>query len=225
MLTELAVILDRSGSMANVASDIQHGFDHFIEEQKANPVGACKVSLTQFDSIAVETLYNGTPLAEVPKLVLRPRGNTPLLDAIGKTIAALKERMDKEPAPAEGRRVLVMILTDGQENASREYTRAQIKSLIETQTAAGWDFMYLGANVDAFTEISSLGIQVQNSSGYTSDSAGVQASLRAVSTRVSDYRSTGNAGFSEQERSVIGHSAPAPSTTPAPAVSTDRINP
>src|SRR4029077_10530281 len=96
MLTELAIILDRSGSMASVAKDVEGGFDKFITNKRATRNGECKVSLTQFDSLGVETLYSGKPLADVPKLVLEPRGNTPLLDAVGKTVVALKGRINTE---------------------------------------------------------------------------------------------------------------------------------
>lgn len=211
MITELAIILDRSGSMASVASDIKQGFDLFITNQRAAALGDFKVSLTQFDSQAVETLYSGMAIASVPALVLEPRGTTPLLDAIGKTVNALKDRLAREGTPEEGRRVLVMILTDGQENASREFTKAQIKALIETQQKAGWDFIYLGANVDAFAEAGSLGIGEQFTSGYNSTPEGVKNSFLAVSSKVSTYRTDGDAAWTPQERAIL--------TTP------DKINP
>src|ERR1043166_9365926 len=197
MLTELAIILDRSGSMSSVAKDVEGGFDKFIADQHATPNGECKVSLTQFDSLEVTTLYSGKPLADVPKLVLEPRGNTPLLDAVSKMVSALKERIEREAVPADGRRVLVLIITDGQENASREYTKAQIKTLVEGQRAAGWDFMYLGANVDAFAEAGSMGIALSSSSPYAATPTGIAHSFSAVSSRMASYRAGGSADWTD----------------------------
>jgi uncharacterized protein YegL len=221
MLTELAIILDRSGSMASVAKDVEGGFDKFIATQRATPNGECRVSLTQFDSLGVETLYSGTPLAEVPALVLEPRGNTPLLDAVGKTVTVLKGRIDREAAPAAGRRVLVLIITDGQENASREYTKAQIKTLVEGQRAIGWDFLYLGANVDAFAEAGGLGIPSASASPYTPTPAGVAASFTSVSSRVASYRAGGGADWTDDERAKIAQQQKPRLVSPSP----DKINP
>lgn len=228
MLTELAIILDRSGSMASVAKDVEGGFDRFMDTQRVTPNGECRVSLTQFDSMGVETLYNGKPLADVPKLVLEPRGNTPLLDAVGKTVTALKERIGREAAPTDGRRVLVLIITDGQENASREYTKAQIKTLVEGQRAAGWDFLYLGANVDAFAEAGSLGIPTASSSPYAATPTGVAHSFSAVSSRVASYRAGGSADWTDEERAKIAQQQPPQPVHPKPAPSVpsaDKINP
>lgn len=222
MLTELAIILDRSGSMASVAKDVEGGFDKFMADQRATPNGECRVSLTQFDSMGVETLYHGTPLADVPKLVLEPRGNTPLLDAVGKTVTALKERITREAASP---RVLVLIITDGEENASCEYTKAQIKTLVEAQRAAGWDFMYLGANVDAFAEAGSMGIAAASSSPYAATPTGVAHSFQAMSSRVANYRAGGSADWTDEERAKIAQQHPTQPKQPKPAPSADKINP
>ena len=218
MLTELAIILDRSGSMASVAKDVEGGFDRFMAEQRAQP-GDCKVSLTQFDSLAVETLYSGTPLADVPKLVLEPRGNTPLLDAVGKTVVALQERIKREAPVKDDRRVLVLIITDGEENASVEYTKAQVKTLVEGCRAAGWDFIYLGANVDAFAEAGGIGIAAATASPYTPTPRGVAASFSAMSHKVSSYRTGGSADLTDEERAIINQGA---ASVPAPK---DKIHP
>ena len=228
MLTELAIILDRSGSMASVAHDMEGGFDKFMADQRATPNGDCRVSLTQFDSLGVETLYNGKALADVPRLVLEPRGNTPLLDAVGKTVVALRERIGREAAPADGRRVLVLVITDGEENASVEYTKAQVKTLVEGQRAAGWDFIYLGANVDAFAEAGGMGIAAASTSPYTATPTGVAHGFSAASSRVASYRAGGSAAFTDAERDEIakaGTATPAPPTPPARATPQDKINP
>ncbi|MCB0367297.1 MAG: VWA domain-containing protein [Bdellovibrionales bacterium] len=147
---EIVVVLDRSGSMASRLEDAKGGFDHLIAEQKKLG-GDCRVTLAQFDH-EYELVYQSKPIDEVPPLELVPRGTTALLDAVGRTILTTRGSVEKEG----GRKVIFVIITDGVENASSEFNGAVIKQLVESQK--DWDFMYMGANVDAFAEAGTLGI-------------------------------------------------------------------
>lgn len=188
--TEIVVLLDRSGSMQSVKQDMEGGFASFLADQRKIKT-PCRMSLTQFDDGGVDTVYEGTPLADAPTLELTPRGNTPLFDAIGKTIKRTRDRV-----ASLGRTVLFLIITDGQENASREYKKGDIKKLIEERTAAGWVFSYLGANVDAFAEAGALGIALSNTANYVTDTVGVKYAFAAASCSTSNLRARGASAYS-----------------------------
>src|SRR4051812_6786829 len=156
-LTHLYFLLDRSGSMQSIKSDIEGGFAAFVEEQRRG-AGACRATLAQFDDV-YEVVYSDRPIADVPPLDLQPRNMTALHDAMGRMITDAGARL---AALSEERRpgtVIVAIMTDGLENASKEWTGAAIKSLVEQQTTQwGWTFMYMGADQDAVEVGASLGI-------------------------------------------------------------------
>ena len=181
--TNLIVILDRSGSMVSIETDIEGGFNQFMLEQSELD-GECYVTLVQFDSVSIDTVFSDVQVDQVPPLELKPRGMTPLLDAIGRTVAEFDERFEADKTD----RVMVVIITDGQENWSTEYTLDRIKRIIELHEKDGWKFVYLGANVDAFAEAGSMGIAQNASMGYIADDAGVKAMYSAASAAVSDYR-------------------------------------
>lgn len=178
--SEIIVLLDRSGSMAAIREDMEGGFDSFIQKQRELP-GEFGVTLVQFDSEGIETLYESLPVQDVPNLQLDPRGTTPLLDAMGQTIS-------RSIARKVAGRVVFLVITDGQENASHEFTKQQIKTLVNQQTAASWTFSFLGANVDAFAEAGSLGILASASAPFVADSAGVASAFGMVSESVRQYR-------------------------------------
>ena len=149
----LIFLLDRSGSMESCWDDTIGGFNSFVTDQKA--LGG-KLTLVQFDHeyyVAYENidLKNVAPLT---RETFKPRGSTALLDAIGKAIKSTSEVST------------LIILTDGDENASREYTKAHVKDLIEQKTKEAWTVMYLGANQDAFAEAGSMGIHAGNTVSY-----------------------------------------------------------
>lgn len=195
--TEIVVLLDRSGSMQSIQKDTEGGFNAFIEEQK-KVEGPCNVTLVQFNTSGIETVYEGQPVGAVPKLFMHPSGGTPLLDAIGKTIAKTRIRLDKCPACGHegdmGAKVLFVIITDGEENQSREFKRDHIKTLIEERTRAGWAFVYLGANVDAFGEASSIGISVLRTANYAANEKGVLSAYAGVSQAAVAFRGAVAAG-------------------------------
>lgn len=187
----ICLILDRSGSMGGLEDDVVGGVNTFLAEQKQLP-DAALISFVRFDSTAIELFRETTELAACAPLAreeFQPRGGTPLLDAIGITIA----RLDEDCRRLNADRAIVVIITDGQENASREYTKARIKMMIEERSASGrWSFIYLGANVDAFAEGESLGVRDGNIGGYTSSARGTRAMYSSLSSSVRQMRRTGS---------------------------------
>lgn len=194
--TDIIVILDRSGSMSSLRRDVEGGFDSFIAEQRKLP-DPCLVTLTQFDTDGIELVYERKALADVPALQFVPRGGTPLLDAVGKTITSTLTKPHAE-------RVLVVIITDGQENASREWTKAGVKSLIEQQQKAGWAVIFLAANVDAFAEAGALGVAVGTTSSYPATAQGVTQAFATTSRSAQTYRGGGSADLTDEERKKLG---------------------
>ena len=190
MKTMICLILDRSGSMQGRETDVIGGVNAFIEEQKKLPDPA-SIAFVRFDSEAIERFRPMQALSEVKPLTredYQPRGGTPLLDAIGATITKLDEDWKTESPE----RAIVVIVTDGQENASKEYTKAKIQSLIKARQDSGmWAFIYLGANVDAFAEAGSMGISMANTAGYTNTAAGTKSLYATASASVGRMRSTG----------------------------------
>lgn len=159
--TELVVILDRSGSMQRLAEDTIGGFNSLIENQRKLE-GKCTVTTVLFDN-KVEILYQGKNIKEVPTLTSKEyfaRGSTALLDAIGITINETNSRISSMKEEEKPNKVLVAITTDGLENSSNEYSYSSIKSLIEEKKKKlGWDFIFLGANIDAIGEANKFGIE------------------------------------------------------------------
>ena len=169
-------LLDRSGSMETTRDDTIGGFNAFVSDQRAlNPDAL--MSLWQFDH-EVLVSYTNKPLSEVPTLTretFQPRGSTHLLDTIGE---AMKSNPLAEPP-------IVVIFTDGEENGSTKYTKAEIKEKIEQKTSEGWTFVYLGANQDAFAEAGSMGIAAQATMNY--DVTRTPEAFRSLSATVSNY--------------------------------------
>lgn len=197
-LTEIIAILDRSGSMSIVKRDTEGAFNAYVADQRKVP-GEAKLSLVQFDT-KIETVYATRPLSDVPPLDLKPRGLTALYDAIGFTVVDFGEqfaRMNEDIRPGK---VIVVILTDGEENSSQEWTAARLKPLIEEQTTKyGWTFLYLGANQDAVFEGGKIGIDTNNSLTYDVNNMG--AVTMSASAATTSARSGTFTGFSDADRS------------------------
>ncbi|MCZ0729965.1 vWA domain-containing protein [Mycolicibacterium iranicum] len=184
-LTLIAFLLDRSGSMQSIKSDVIGGFDAFITEQRAGD-GECRVTLAQFDN-EYEVVYRNVPVGDVPPLVLNPRNSTALLDSMGKLItdtaaeiAALAE--DDKPGS-----VVIAIMTDGLENSSSEWSRPAIKSLVEQQTNEyGWEFLYMGADQDAVEVGKDLGVKAEQAVTYSKGRS--REAMATMSGNVRGYR-------------------------------------
>lgn len=190
MKTMICMILDRSGSMAGRQGDVIGGVNQFLEEQKKNTDPA-SIALVRFDTGYIErfrpmaALHSCQPLT-APDFM--PRGGTPLLDAIGFTIDAL----DHDWLVEQPERCIVVIVTDGEENASQTYTRARIKQMITSRQNSGkWSFVYLGADVDSFHEAGTMGVWASNTANYVKSAAGMGAAYGTMSAHVHHTRTTG----------------------------------
>lgn len=188
--TEIIAITDRSGSMHSIKNDAIGGFDTFIADQRAQP-GNVRVTSVIFDTV-VETQYTALPISEVPSLVLEPRGSTALYDAIGQTLTVHGERITKE---AWAHLVIVVIITDGNENASREYTQARIKEMITHAQAHEWKFVFLAANQDAFAAGASMGVSASTTMGYEATDVGTRSVYASASTMTKSLRSVSAAAM------------------------------
>lgn len=184
----VAVVLDRSGSMASIADDVVGGFNTFLAEQRTQP-GRAAVTLAQFDGQdPFELLVDGVPLAEVTELARRayqPRGNTPLYDAVAQMLARVDARASDEPDEDQ----VVVIITDGLENASREHTRDSVLSMIDDRKRRGWSFVFLAADQDAFEAGGRIGMARGSTGEWEKHSEGHREMWQKVSRNVSSYRS------------------------------------
>ena len=180
--TEIVVVLDRSGSMGSIAKSTVEGFNTFLNEQK-QAEGEAFMTLIQFDD-RYEVNYKSMPIAEVAELIEKetysPRGSTALYDSIGRTINELQTDRD----------VVCVIITDGYENASKEFKGEAIKKMIETlETENKWKFVYLAANQDAIAMGGSIGIKAGSSMTWAATDAGVENTFYAMSSNLRSYRS------------------------------------
>ena len=169
-LTHLYFLLDRSGSMQSIKSDIEGGFAAFVDEQRKGP-GECLASLSQFDDV-YEVVYTDRPVSDVPPLDLKPRNMTALHDAMGRLVTEAGAKLAALPEDQRPGTVIVAIMTDGLENASKEWHGPAIKSLVERQTQQfHWEFLYMGADQDAVEVGAGLGIAAANSITYSKGKA------------------------------------------------------
>lgn len=163
--TSIMIILDESPSMSNARGETVQGFNVFLAEQKANPKPAT-MSLIKFDR-KYTVIYVDKPLTEVPELTLdtyTPGGSsTALFDALGRGIFELGERLRLMPEAERPDKVVVVIITDGEENSSREFSHAKVKEMIKHQTDVyGWTFVFMGTDIDAYQGGQHLGIARSN---------------------------------------------------------------
>jgi hypothetical protein len=184
-LTHLYFLLDRSGSMQSIKTDTEGGFAAFIEEQR-RAVGECRVTLAQFDD-RYEVVFADIPVAQVGPLNLQPRGSTALLDAMGRLITEAGASLAALPEDQRPGSVVVAIMTDGLENASREWTHPAVRSLVEQQTSVyRWQFLYMGADQDAIEVGTRLGVGAAHTVSYTRGN--VDKVMAASSAKLSDLR-------------------------------------
>ncbi len=189
---EIVCIIDRSGSMASIKQDAIGGFNTFIEGQKA-VAGTANVTLVLFDD-QYEVVYENVELSKVESLTEKtfvPRGMTALLDAIGKTINSVGERLSKTDEKDRPEKVMFCILTDGAENASTEFRKNIIKDMITHQREKySWEFVFLAANQDAFTSADNIGISKNYTSNFVADGLGTRGAFRDATLYCSSYRSS-----------------------------------
>ena len=192
-LCEIAVVVDESGSMDQVRADAIGGFNSFLTEQQALP-GAANLTLVKFNT-AVEKIYDGSDIKGVKPLdesTYHPDGFTALYDAVGETIDSIGRRLSAMPEDQRPGKVVVAILTDGQENSSKKYTQSKIKEMVDHQTGVySWNFMFLGANQDAWASGGAIGIS--NCLQYAANPAGTRCAYGATSNYVKSIRTAGSA--------------------------------
>ena len=190
-LTELVFILDRSGSMSGLESDTIGGYNAMLMKQKAEP-GEAVVTTVLFDD-QYELLHDRIPIKGVSPISDREyfvRGCTALLDAIGKTISKIGNAQKNTSEDMRAAKVLFIITTDGLENASREYTAAHVRHMIERkQTRYGWSFVFLGANIDAISTAEKYGIHRNHAVNYHPDKIGMNLNFEAIDFAVTQIRS------------------------------------
>ena len=189
-LTELVFILDRSGSMAGLEGDTIGGFNAMIEKQKREP-GEAIVSTVLFDN-ETEVIHDRVALGQIEPLTDRDyyvRGCTALLDAVGGAIHHIGNVHKYAREEDRPEKTLFVITTDGMENASRKYSYDRLKAMIERQKEKyGWEFIFLGANIDAAREAARFGISEDRAANYHADSMGTAVIYEAVSEAVCNVR-------------------------------------
>lgn len=221
------VILDRSGSMETGREGTIKGFNEYLNGLRVDKETNYSVSLVQFDSPSkgpeLTVAYTDQPLGEVKDLTkegYEPRGGTPLYDAIGECCRRVE---------AKGRAVIAVVITDGQENSSTEFSRESIKSLIAEKEKEGWTFVFVGADIDSYAASASLGMAAMNTANYAKGNEQAVYSnlacstvLRSASVRNLGYEASKSmAFFSDQQRSAMdpgdqGGRSPAPNPFPQP---------
>jgi len=199
---ELVLVLDKSGSMQGLESDTIGGFNSMIEKQKAlsTPVDVTAVLFND----TTDVLYTHKNIRLVRPLTDKEYevgGTTALLDAVGNTIL----KVEREPSvKSRGTKVVFVIITDGLENASAEFSKTKVKQMIsDKQEKAGWDFIYLGANIDAVEEADAIGVKKSNAVTYKNTRKGVRANYDAVSAFVAETAERGDADTSGEWRSYV----------------------
>lgn len=197
--THIIAIIDRSGSMSHLRNEVIGGFDTFVDDQK-KAEGTATMTLIQFDN-QYEVDFDFLNIQEVPNITYSPRGCTAMLDAIGKAINSTGEKlagMDESDRPEK---VIVMIQTDGEENASREYNADTIKKMItEQESTYNWDFVFLGANMDAVGTAVDLGMKSGNAMNFMANSRGMGAAINSVSENLTSVRCYSKANMSYETK-------------------------
>ncbi len=190
-LTDITFVVDRSGSMQDIREDAEGGINAFIDDQAKQPDDAL-LTLVQFDT-EYEFIHRGVPVRNVPKFHLVPRGATALLDAVGRAINETGERLSKIEESARPGLVIFVVMTDGMENSSSEFTLNRIREMIlHQQEKYAWQFTFLGADQDAFAEGGRLGIDAAGIAGFSK--ARVVETCAALGGKVARMRKQAQAG-------------------------------
>jgi uncharacterized protein YegL len=196
-LTDIILVVDRSGSMQDIRTDAEGGVNAFIENQ-AKESGEALLTLVQFDT-EYEFLHTGVPIKNVTKYNLVPRGSTALLDAVGRAINETGERIAKLDEAYRPGLVVFVVMTDGLENSSREFSKSKIKEMIRhQQDNYGWQFTFLGADQDAFAEANAMGIDAAGAANFAKNKvAGAWGATAAKVARMRKQRSEGETVVNE----------------------------
>ena len=190
----ISVVLDESGSMTSCWDDTITGFNEYVNGQRAADAGSCWLTLNKFEGGHIRTVFANSDIKTAPELSKKnysPAGGTNLLDAIGYTIEQVNTLLaGKKKKDRPG--VIIVIMTDGDENQSRKYNNEMIKSMVAAAEKADWSFVFLGANIDSFSVGSTFGMNVSNSVNYnTANMTGTMATLSATTTRMRSAKMAG----------------------------------
>ena len=192
-LTELVFILDKSGSMGGLERDTIGGFNSMLAKQKAE-AGLCRVTTVLFDN-RYTLLHDRIDIRAVSPITEKEYqvgGSTALLDAIGRTIGKIADVQRSTADAYRAEKVIFIIITDGEENSSREFSADRVKKLINREKEEhGWEFLFLGANIDAVETAGRFGISADRAAEYISDSEGTKLNYTVMSEAVSEFRATG----------------------------------
>lgn len=198
--TEIVVVMDKSGSMGPRQADAIGGFNQFLEDQKKDPENT-NLTLVLFDT-TYSIPINGKPIKDVPPLntdTYRTGGNTALNDALARAIIETGKRLSDMAEVDRPNKVICVVITDGEENSSKEHTKEQVQAMVKHQEEKyDWAFIYLGANVDAFDQARQLGIQGNMAMNFAPSAQGVRSAYAGTSEAVRHYKSAGKRGLADK---------------------------
>lgn len=203
--THIAVLLDRSGSMESIRTDIVGGFNTFLAEQQKGE-GEATLTLVQFDSQnPYEVLHDTQPIGLVPRLSTEtfvPRGGTPLLDAMGRLVHDVEQKVGRLKRGSRPEHVVLAIITDGQENQSQEFSREQVAGMLRKKEAAGWKVVFLSADLDAINDALAQGVAFSRSMAFDKNSRGTAEAMDALSKKLMAMRmaETSDITFDDADR-------------------------
>lgn len=185
--TDITILLDRSGSMESIKTTMEGAYREFIHAHQQVPT--TRVTLIQFDSLDnQEVVYQDVPVTHADPLKIKPRGGTPLVDALVTAIDNTGKRLANKDESERPDQVLFVIITDGQENASRQYRKSDVESRVRKQTDGyKWQFVYLGANQDAIAEAQSYGISQDYAIKFMNSMAGTKGAMRGITANTVAY--------------------------------------
>lgn len=227
--TSINVIIDASGSMQSLTKDTIGSFNSFLTEQKAVP-GEAVFTLCTFNT-DYKLVHDFVALTEVPDLdpkSYRPNGCTALLDAMGVTINSVGQKLAAMPENDRPSKVIFLIITDGEENSSQKFTLEQVQSMVEHQRSKySWEFVFIGANIDAIATGSSLGISAANSLNYDSTAVGTRGVYKSASSNLRSYRlqASKQVDFFNQNPVSVPASPSTPATTTTTTTTTTVVPP
>lgn len=210
--TSINVIIDASGSMSGLTHDTINSFNTFLKEQKEFP-GEAVFTLCTFntDYRLVHDFQKIASVVDLDNVTYRPQGGTALLDAMGTTIDSVGRKLAAMAEEERPSKVIFLVITDGHENSSRRYSPDQIKSMVEHQKDVyAWEFVFMGANIDAIAAGTNLGISMQNTLNYVPSAAGTHQLYRSISDNMSSYRASNSsrADFFNQTQQGVGSVTP-----------------
>lgn len=214
--TSINVIIDKSGSMGGLTADTIGSFNTFLAEQKVVP-GEAAFTLCTFNT-DYSLVHDFVKLGSVPDLnskTYRPSGGTALLDALGTTINSVGAKLAAMPEDERPSKVIFLVITDGEENSSKTFKKEQIKAMVEHQRDVyKWEFVFIGANIDAFSEGQSLGFSGQNSVSYNATRGGTHKLYSAVSSNMRSYRLADAGQYAASGADFFGQTGVTPTTDP-----------